>query len=169
MNYYEILGVSDDSTLKEIKEKFHNLSMRYHPDKNPDDLYSEEKYKQISEAYSVLSNYEKRKLYDHQRKPLMNNFERLLDMNMGPPFQKLFNMNSLIDDRLSNHRLIDDSLLLMDNSNISSNSVSVSTVIENGVKKTKKITNQNGIINVEENEEKYDNRKPLLEKPFSFF
>ena len=68
MNYYEILGVSDDSTLKEIKEKFLNLSIRYHPDKNPDDLYSEEKYKQISEAYSVLSNYEKRKLYDHQRK-----------------------------------------------------------------------------------------------------
>ena len=168
MNYYEILGVSDDSTLKEIKEKFHNLSIRYHPDKNPDDLYSEEKYKQISEAYSVLSNYEKRKLYDNQRKPLMN----IDDMSFG--FNRLFNMNRLIDDRLSNnrlsnHRLIDDSLLLMDNSNMSSNSVSISTVIENGVKKTKKITNQNGIINVEENEEKYDNRKPLLEKPFSFF
>ena len=158
MNYYEILGVSDESTLKEIKEKFHNLSMRYHPDKNPDDLYSEEKYKQISEAYSVLSNYEKRKLYDHQRKPLMN----IDDMSFG--FNRLFNMN-----QLTNNRLIDNSLLLMDNSNISSNSVSVSTVIENGVKKTKKITNKNGIINVEENEEKYDNRKPLLEKPFSFF
>ena len=158
MNYYEILGVSDESTLKEIKEKFHNLSMRYHQDKNPDDLYSEEKYKQISEAYSVLSNYEKRKLYDHQRKPLMN----IDDMSFG--FNRLFNMN-----QLTNNRLIDNSLLLMDNSNISSNSVSVSTVIENGVKKKKKITNKNGIINVEENEEKYDNRKPLLEKPFSFF
>ena len=158
MNYYEILGVSDDSTLKEIKDKFHNLSMRYHPDKNPDDLYSEEKYKQISEAYSVLSNYEKRKLYDIQRKPSMN----IDDMSFG--FNRLFNIN-----RLTNNRLIDNSLLLMDNSNISSNSVSVSTVIENGIKKTKKITNNNGIINVEENEEKYDNRKPLLEKSFSFF
>ena len=161
MNYYEILGVSDDSTLKEIKEikeKFHNQSIRYHPDKNPDDLYSEEKYKQISEAYSVLSNYEKRKLYDHKRKPLMN-----ID-DMPYDFNRLFNMN-----RLTNNRLIDDSLLLMDNSNISSNSVSISTVIENGVKNTKKITNKNGIINVEENEEKYDNRKPLLEKSFSFF
>lgn len=64
MDYYDILNVSNDATLKEINKKLKTLSLKYHPDLNPDDRYSEEKMKIITEAYSVLSNYEKRVEYD---------------------------------------------------------------------------------------------------------
>lgn len=64
MNHYNILHVSSDATLKEINKNFKELSNRYHPDKNPDDKYSEEKFKLISQAYTTLSDYEKRIQYD---------------------------------------------------------------------------------------------------------
>ena len=48
MDYYSILGVSKDATLKEIKKNFNELSSRYHPDRNPNDRYSEEKMKIIT-------------------------------------------------------------------------------------------------------------------------
>ncbi len=63
-DYYEILGVdknADDSTLK---KSYRKLAMKYHPDKNPDDKESESKFKEINEAYEVLSDSEKRHLYD---------------------------------------------------------------------------------------------------------
>ena len=65
-NYYEILGVARDATGKDIKKAFRRLALRYHPDKNPDNvLESEEKFKEISEAYEVLSDEEKRREYDY--------------------------------------------------------------------------------------------------------
>ena len=64
MNYYNILNIPNDATLKEINTNFKNLSNRFHPDKNPNDKYSEEKMKEISEAYNTLSDYDKRKDYD---------------------------------------------------------------------------------------------------------
>ncbi len=66
MNHYNILHVSSDATLKEINKNFKELSNRYHPDKNPDDKYSEEKFKLISQAYTTLSDYEKRIQYDSE-------------------------------------------------------------------------------------------------------
>ena len=50
-NYYEILGVSKDSTQEEIKKSYRKLSLKYHPDKNPE---GEEKFKQINESYKLL-------------------------------------------------------------------------------------------------------------------
>ena len=64
MDYYSILGVSKDATLKEIKKNFNELSSRYHPDRNPNDRYSEEKMKIITMAYTTLSDYDKRINYD---------------------------------------------------------------------------------------------------------
>jgi curved DNA-binding protein len=64
-DYYQILGVSRDATTEEIKKAYRKLAMKYHPDKaKGDKKQAEEKFKQISEAYAVLSNPEKKKEYD---------------------------------------------------------------------------------------------------------
>lgn len=63
-DYYEILGVSKDATQDQIKAAYRKLAIKYHPDKNPDNKEAEEKFKQISEAYQVLSDAQKRKQYD---------------------------------------------------------------------------------------------------------
>lgn len=63
-DYYNILGVSRDASQDEIKKKYRKLAAKYHPDKNPDDKSAEDKFKEIGEAYEVLKDPEKRKLYD---------------------------------------------------------------------------------------------------------
>lgn len=63
-DYYEVLGVSRSAGDDEIKKAYRKLAIKYHPDKNPDDPSTEEKFKEAAEAYEVLSNPEKRKRYD---------------------------------------------------------------------------------------------------------
>lgn len=63
-DYYDILGVSRRADDKEIKSAYRRLAKRYHPDANPGDKRAEEKFKELSEAYDVLKEPEKRKLYD---------------------------------------------------------------------------------------------------------
>ncbi|CAL8110029.1 unnamed protein product [Orchesella dallaii] len=62
-DYYEILGLKKTSTDREIKKKFRQLALKYHPDKN-NNPGAEEKFKEMSEAYEVLSDADKRKKYD---------------------------------------------------------------------------------------------------------
>lgn len=65
LDYYQILGVSRDVTPQDLKKAYRKLALKYHPDKvKGDKKQAEEKFKQISEAYAVLSNPEKRKEYD---------------------------------------------------------------------------------------------------------
>jgi molecular chaperone DnaJ len=66
--YYEILEVSKTASKAEIKKSYRKLAMKYHPDKNPGDKEAEEKFKKINEAYQVLSDDEKRAIYDRYGK-----------------------------------------------------------------------------------------------------
>ncbi|HEY8643394.1 MAG TPA: DnaJ domain-containing protein, partial [Candidatus Dormibacteraeota bacterium] len=63
-DYYALLGVSRTATKKEIQSAFRKLARQYHPDARPGDKDAEKRFKEISQAHEVLSNPEKRKLYD---------------------------------------------------------------------------------------------------------
>jgi molecular chaperone DnaJ len=64
LDYYEVLGISQSSSQDEIKKAYRKLAMKYHPDRNPNDKEAEEKFKQSTEAYEVLSDSNKRQIYD---------------------------------------------------------------------------------------------------------
>ncbi len=63
-DYYKILGVDKKATREEIKKQYRKLARQYHPDRNPDDKLSEDKFKELQEAYEVLKDDDKRAKYD---------------------------------------------------------------------------------------------------------
>jgi len=63
-DYYSILGISKNAGAEDIKKAYRKLAVKYHPDKNAGNKEAEEKFKQINEAYEVLSDPEKKKKYD---------------------------------------------------------------------------------------------------------
>ena len=63
-DYYEVLGVSQNASSDELKKAYRKVAMKHHPDRNPGDNKSEDKFKEASEAFEVLGDKEKRSRYD---------------------------------------------------------------------------------------------------------
>ena len=75
-DYYRILGVSENASADEIKKAYRRLAKQYHPDANPNNKEAAERFKDIGEAYSVISDADKRKQYDAMRKNPFGGFAR---------------------------------------------------------------------------------------------
>lgn len=101
-DYYEILGVSKDAGKDEIKKSYRKLALKYHPDRNPDNKAAEDKFKEATEAYEVLSDETKRKRYDQYGHSGMNSgsdFHQYSDFgdifsNFGDIFSDIFGGNA---------------------------------------------------------------------------
>lgn len=100
-NYYEILEVSKNAENDEIRRQYRKLAMKYHPDRNPDDPGAEEQFKEIAEAYGVLTDPVKRRQYDvhlasggsqdnYQSGFSYNQEDILRDLFRDPRFQQMF-------------------------------------------------------------------------------
>ena len=90
-DYYEVLGVQKGATAEEIKKAYRKLAVKYHPDKNPGDKEAEEKFKEAAEAYSVLSDADKKARYDQ--------FGHAGVEGAGPDFSGGFgNLNDILND-----------------------------------------------------------------------
>jgi curved DNA-binding protein len=98
-DYYEILGVARTAKEEEIKKAYRKLARKYHPDLNPNNKQSEEKFKEIQEAYEVLGDADKRKKYDQLGANWKNGADFTPPPNWGGPggggFQGTINMDEL--------------------------------------------------------------------------
>ena len=90
-DYYEVLGVDKSASAEEIKKAYRKMAIKYHPDKNPGDKEAEEKFKEAAEAYSVLSDADKKARYDQ--------FGHAGVEGAGPDFSGGFgNLNDILND-----------------------------------------------------------------------
>ena len=90
-DYYGVLGIGEKATKADIKKVYRKLAREYHPDRNQGKPDAEEKFKEIQEAYEVLSNDEKRQKYDRLRKnPFGGDFQGSFGGPSGDPFSEMF-------------------------------------------------------------------------------
>lgn len=89
-DYYYFLGISTEASAEDIKKAHRKLSLKYHPDKNENDKFFEDRFREVQEAYETLINENSRKIYDQNFSlPRINNRNNL------PPFIKTFSANKI--------------------------------------------------------------------------
>lgn len=117
-DHYKTLGVSPAATLQDIKKAYRKLAFQYHPDQNPGNAFAEANFKEIQEAYSILSHSSKRRLYDEERW-LMGMGNKARDQQAVTPAwilhecQKLVHHMSAIDTYRMSHRSLRDYIALL--------------------------------------------------------
>jgi DnaJ-class molecular chaperone len=92
-NYYEILGVSKKASSSDIKKAYYKLAFKFHPDVSIDKKFSEEKFKEVEEAYSTLSDQNKRYEYDTS---LIK--KELCSKGKNPRKPDFYNMQDIVDE-----------------------------------------------------------------------
>ena len=147
-NYYNILGVNKSSNKEEIKSAYKKLALKYHPDKNIDNKEeAENKFKEISEAYEVLSDEQKKQNYDNGQNIIIQN-------NPFDIFKTTFNFNPQ-NDNIFDININGFTNINLSNTNVHSTSINTTTQIINNkkiTKITKTIHTPNGVQTiVEEN------------------
>jgi hypothetical protein len=89
-NYYYFLGVKENASEEEIKKAYRKLSLKYHPDKNSNDDFFASRFREIQEAYEMLNEAEKRKIYDENLAHQLKSYRPNL-----PPYIKTFSANKI--------------------------------------------------------------------------
>jgi molecular chaperone DnaJ len=103
-DYYEVLGVTRNAEAEEIKKSYRKLAIKYHPDKNPGDKVAEEKFKELGEAYEILSDPQQRAAYDQYGHAAFDPRSRMGRAGAGgfhDPFEifrEVFGGNSIFDE-----------------------------------------------------------------------
>ncbi|MEA2102411.1 MAG: DnaJ domain-containing protein [Thermodesulfobacteriota bacterium] len=98
MNYYQILGVSKDASFDDIKKAYRGLALKCHPDVNASDPDTQERFRDITEAYGVLIDPEKRRSYDRTGHPLSDQQSVFDDIFSRPEYRDVFNNLPLRDE-----------------------------------------------------------------------
>lgn len=89
-NYYYFLGILENASAEDIKKAYRKLSLKYHPDKNPNDDFFENRFREIHEAYDILGDSEKRRIYDENLGHQLRSYRPA-----SPPAVKTFSANKI--------------------------------------------------------------------------
>lgn len=146
MNYYKILEVNRDATNDQIKKSYRKLALKWHPDKNFNKELADKKFKEITEAYQVLSDSNKRASYDKFGKSDVfintNPFDIFNQMFKNDPF---FSKNNMFNDSFFNNSMFNDSFFNNKDGFTHFSSCSRSESIINGKKRVEETKNINGV------------------------